>query len=274
MSEQIYKIGDCVKLMSELPDNYIDLVVTSPPYDNLRTYGGYTFDFEATAKELFRILKNGGVVVWIVGDSTKDGNESGTSFRQALFFKEIGLNLFDTMIYYKDSGLNTGALSAYLQKFEYMFILSKGKPKTINLIRDRLNKETSVGKFIKNKKQRDGSYKKQTINVDKFGIRHNIWIVGNGYNKSTTDDYAFEHPAIFPEQLAKDHIISWSNVGDIILDPFLGSGTTLKMCQLLNRNGIGFELKQEYESIIIKRLKLDNSKLTDTWDCRTMIKDA
>ena len=89
--------------MARMPDGFIDLTVTSPPYDNLRAYSGYSFDFEAVAKELYRVTKQGGVVIWVVGDATIKGSETGTSFRQALFFKEIGFNLHDTMIYAKNS---------------------------------------------------------------------------------------------------------------------------------------------------------------------------
>ena len=93
---------DCLNTMRAMPDGVIDLVITSPPYDDLRNYKGYSFDFESIAKELFRVVKEGGVVVWVVGDATVDGSETGTSFRQALFFKEVGFNLHDTMIYMKN----------------------------------------------------------------------------------------------------------------------------------------------------------------------------
>ena len=96
--------GDCLEIMPTLADKSVDLTVTSPPYDNLRTYNGNSqFDFEGIAKELFRVTKDGGVVVWVVGDANINGSETGTSFRQALYFKEIGFNLHDTMIYQKDT---------------------------------------------------------------------------------------------------------------------------------------------------------------------------
>lgn len=103
-------LGDCVELMKEIPDDFIDLTVTSPPYDNLRDYNNeMTWNFEKfkeVAKELFRITKPGGVVVWVVGDATIKGSETGTSFRQALFFKDCGFNLHDTMIYKKTRTLS------------------------------------------------------------------------------------------------------------------------------------------------------------------------
>lgn len=241
------KCCDCVKGMEELPDESVDLVVTSPPYDNLRTYNGYPFDFESVANQLFRVVKQGGVVVWVVGDATVKGSETGTSFKQALYFKEIGFNLHDTMIYEK-SQTCFGSNLCYLQSFEYMFVLSKGKPKAINLIRDRKNircgieKMASGGLSVKGEKS-ERIYKE----MKKFGKRKNIWEYGVGGGHTG-------HPAVFPEQLANDHIISWSNIGDIVLDPFMGSGTTAKMAILNNRRYIGFECSQEYVDIANARI--------------------
>jgi len=249
-------LGDCVELMKEIPDDFIDLTVTSPPYDNLRDYNNeVTWNFEKfkeVAKELFRITKPGGVVVWVVGDATIKGSETGTSFRQALYFKEIGFNLHDTMIYIKNGGLNSGSLNTYQQKFEYMFVLSKGKPKAINLIKDRPNKY--VEDRIKRKKMKDGTYKEQHFKTKPFGTRYNYWIYDTGSGKSTKDKIAFKHPAIFPEKLAQDHILSWSNPGDIVLDPMCGSGTTCKMAVLNDRKYIGFEISKEYFDIACQRL--------------------
>jgi DNA modification methylase len=249
---KIYNM-DCLEGMRLLEDNSIDLTVTSPPYDNLRTYKGFSWDFEGIAKELYRVTKQGGVVVWIVGDATINGSETGTSFKQALFFKDCGFNLHDTMIYIKNGGINSGSLNAYQQKFEYMFVLSKGKPKTINLIKDRPNKY--VEDRIKRKKMKDGTYKEQHFKTEPFGTRYNYWIYDTGNGKSTKDKIAFKHPAIFPEKLAEDHIISWSNEGDTVLDCFMGSGTTAKMALLNNRNYIGFEISKEYCDIANKRIE-------------------
>lgn len=256
---QTYKICDNLIGISELQDNSIDLTVTSPPYDNLRTYNGYSFNFDVLAKELFRVTKDGGVVVWVVGDATNKGSETGTSFKQALYFKEIGFNLFDTMIYMKN-GPAYPSNDKYFQIFEYMFVLSKGKVKTFNPISDRYNRWYGL-KFSKtrSRRQKDGAVVKTKWNKEQggqYGKRFNIWKYNVGAGYSTKDKIAFEHPAIFPEQLAKDHILSWSNEGDVVLDPFLGSGTTLKMCMETNRNGIGFEINKGYETIIKQRLKV------------------
>lgn len=251
---KIYNM-DCVQGMKMLPDECIDLTVTSPPYDNLRKYKGYSFDFEAVANELYRITKKGGVVVWVVGDATINGSETGTSFRQALYFKEIGFNLHDTMIYAKENVYaHDPRNKRYKQCFEYMFVLSKGKPKTYNEIKDKPNKH--AGKLLRGTKGRTKEGVKRKLKeqvIGEFQARFNIWTYTTGGSVSK-DKIAFKHPAIFPEQLAADHIISWSNVDDIVLDPFMGSGTTAKMALLNNRKYIGFEISKEYCEIAEERL--------------------
>ena len=238
-----------------MQDNFIDLVVTSPPYDNLRTYNNYDFKFEKIAKELFRIIKNGGVCVWVVGDQTVKGNETGTSFNHALYFKKIGFNLFDTMIYEKKPRGAVGNNKTYWQTFEYMFVLSKGSPSKINLIKDRKNLDQRKGD-TGTKRLRSGELKKiKRKGYGLFGRRTNIWKYGVGKGQSASDDIAFNHPAIFPEQLAHDHIFSWSDQGDLVYDPFLGSGTTIIMSEKIKRNWIGSEISKEYCEIAKKRLK-------------------
>ena len=243
---------DCLDGLRQLPNESIDLTVTSPPYDNLRKYKGYSWDFEAIAKELYRVTKCGGVVVWVVGDATINGSETLTSFKQVLFFKEIGFNVHDTMIYRKKTPPLTHR--RYEQEFEYMFVLSKGKPKTFNpiLIPKKYMDTRRYKAFGRNKNnEHDIGFSSQK----ETKIKGNVWEYGVGGGKSTKDKIAFKHPAIFPEQLAYDHIISWSNEGDIVLDPFMGSGTTAKMCIIANRNYIGFEVSNEYCQIAEERLK-------------------
>jgi DNA modification methylase len=239
-------IGDSAIVLKKLPDSFADLTVTSPPYDNLREYKGYCFDFETIARELYRVTKEGGVVVWVVADATVDGGESGTSFRQALFFMQCGFKLHDTMIWNKGGFSAVGALATrYAPVFEYMFVFSKGKLKTFNPIKDRPNKNAgATPKKCGTVRQVDGSTKPMSnpdYVVPDFGQRFNIWDINpqrqSGANK---------HPAPFPEQLAADHIASWSNPGDVVLDPFLGSGTTGKMAQYVNRRFIGIEISEEY----------------------------
>ena len=241
--------GDCLEVMQNIPDKSIDMILTSPPYDNLRTYNGYSFDFEGIVKELYRVTKDGGVVVWIVGDATVKGSETGTSFKQALYFKEIGFNLHDTMIWNKRCFSAVGALqNRYAPVFEYMFILSKDYPKSFNPIKDRktIHGGKKVNGTVRNK---DGSMKpfSKEVTINEYGQRFNIWEHSPQRQKGG-------HPAPFPEKLAEDHILSWSNEGDIVLDPFAGSGTTLKMAKKNNRNYIGIEISQEYIDIINKRL--------------------
>ena len=264
---------DCLDGMKLLPngtkDIGIDVTITSPPYDDLRNYKGYSFDFENVAKELYRITKDGGVVVWVVGDSTVKGSESGTSFKQALYFMEVGFNLHDTMIYKK----NTASFPArrdgirYSQIFEYMFIFSKGKPKSVNLICDKPNKwagSTNWGKNTQRGKDNDLKETTKIKPVPEFSPRNNMWeyVVGGGF--ASTDKIAYEHPAIFPEKLASDHIVSWSNEGDLIFNPFMGSGTTAKMATLTNRKWLGFEISKDYVEITNKRL--DNLELTNKFE--------
>ena len=234
--------------MAKMPDCFVDLTVTSPPYDNLRTYNGYSFDFKAVAKELYRVTKQGGVVVWVVGDATIKGSETGTSFKQALYFKDIGFNLHDTMIYEKN-GFRFPFPNRYHQTFEYMFIFSKGSPKTFNAIKDRKNIHTNrAGKNMKRERDGTKTYRK-SFTPEEYGKRYNVWRYNIGGKKE------HNHPAVFPEKLAEDHILSWSNEGDLVYDPFMGSGTTAKMSILNNRNWIGSEISSEYCEIIEEQVK-------------------
>ena len=239
---------DCLEGLKQLDDGSIDLTVTSPPYDDLRKYNN-NFDFENIAKELYRVTEDGGVVVWVVADKTKNGSETGTSFKQALFFKDIGFNLHDTMIWFKPNGFNFGSNYCYKQSFEYMFVLSKGKPKTINFIKDIPSK--MAGKKIGSvRKHADGTIDKdpRTYIQQKFKKRNNVWFINRPIEN-------YGHPAVFPKQIAQDHIISWSKEGDIVLDPFMGSGTTGVACIVTNRNFIGIELNPDYFEIAKKRIK-------------------
>ena len=254
--------GDSTIELKKLPDNCIDLTVTSPPYDDLRDYDNYTFDFETIAKELLRVTKDGGVLVWVVGDATINGDETATSFKQTLFFKQIGFKLHDTMIYQKEGFTAKPDSTRYWPAFEYMFVFSKGKPTTINFIKDRKNKWGNHRKSGYVREQNNEVTRRKEANINVFGKRQNIWSYKTGFNLSTKDEMAFEHPAIFPEPLAKDHILSWSNEGDLILDPLAGSGTTLKMARLLRRNYVGIEISPKYCEIINKRLaKYDNESI-------------
>jgi len=248
--------GDCLEVMKKLEDNSIDLTVTSPPYDNLRTYNGNNDQWSEQVwkdciQELFRVTKQGGVVVWVVGDATIKGSETGTSFKQALYFKEIGFNLHDTMIWEKTGMLPTQ--DRYYAIFEFMFIFSKGKPKAMNFIEDKPN--TAGGRVQKkdaviNKgNQKDGV---GTFIRKELGRRTNIWRIAIGETNG--------HPAVFPEKLAEDHILSWSNKGDAVLDCFMGSGTTGKMANHLGRNFIGIELDPEYFKIAEARIEYEVGK--------------
>lgn len=261
-------LGDSVDIMKNIPDNTIDLTVTSPPYDTQRTYKGvikdnvnyegYSFPFIPIAEELYRITKNGGIVVWVVNDQVKNGGETGTSFRQVLKFQEIGFKIYDTMIYHKN-GSSFPESGRYSQVFEYMFILLKGnKPNTVNLLKDKLNKwagSTNFGTRSIRKKNGDIQEMKNFI-VGDYGYRYNVWYINNGAGYTTKDKFAYSHPALFPESLAEDHILSWSKEGDIVLDPMCGGGTTCKMAKMNNRNFIGIDINQDYVNVSKRRINV------------------
>jgi site-specific DNA-methyltransferase (adenine-specific) len=259
---------NCLETMKRMDDSSIDMIITSPPYDDLRSYNkkigkntnlynGYSFPFEEICKEFFRIIKDGGIVVWIVSDAVQSGSETGTSFRQALYFKEMGFNIHDTMIYRKlNPPPNAG--TRYQQMFEYMFVFSKGKPKTTNIsLRDRSNKCKDKRTYRKKKfsRNKDGEFNENDYFIKEKVPDFNIWDFYVGGGNSTNDKVAFEHPAIFPELLVKKHLESWSNEEEIIYDPFMGSGTTSKMCIITNRKYIGSEINEEYCLIEKKRLE-------------------
>lgn len=253
---------DNISLISRMPDDFIDLTVTSPPYDNLRDYKGYTFDFEALAKELYRVTKPGGVVVWIVGDATINGSETGTSFRQALKFIDVGFNLHDTMIWNKGS-CPFPDKTRYYQSFEYMFIFSKGEIFKFNPISDRKNK-WGGSKVHGTLRQKNGDLVRPTGMksgrlVKEYGCRFNVWEQAPERDNTTT------HPAPFPLQLIKDHIISWSDKSDIVFDPFMGSGTTAVAALDVGRRYIGAEIAKEYVEIANERIK-NHTTQTDIFD--------
>jgi DNA modification methylase len=243
--------GDCLDVLPTLADGSVDLTVTSPPYDNLRTYNGSLNDWseakwKAIIAELFRVTKHGGVVVWVVGDATIKGSETGTSFRQALYAMECGFRLHDTMIYQTDKQPMND--NRYQACFEYMFIWSKGKPVTFNPIKvpcKHAGKPNVSRVYFAADGAKKAMSKPGVYNETK--VKQSIWHLSSGNDKSG-------HPAAFPEVLARDHILSWSNPSDTVFDPFLGSGTTGKMALAHGRNFIGIERDPEYFAIAQKRI--------------------
>ena len=211
-------VGNCVEVMSAMPENCIHLTVTSPPYDSLRDYQGYDFPFEAIADQLYRVTAEGGVLVWVVGDRIK-GGRSLTSFRQALYFQEIGFSAHDVMIYQKK---NTPFMrsNAYTNAYEMMFVMSKGKPATFNPLKVPTRRQGY--EMLPHNKLPDGINKKSMGELKKEKTRTNIWSYAVGLGGTTSDRIAFQHPAVFPEKLAEDHILSWSTPGDLVLDPMCG----------------------------------------------------
>jgi DNA modification methylase len=249
--------GDCLEKMASMQSESVDLVVTSPPYDKLRNYKGYSFDFEGIAEQLVRVLAPGGVIVWIVADATVNGSETGTSFKQALHFKDIGLKLYDTMIWRKSSPCSPTE-ARYYAVFEYMFVLSKGRPKTLNLLTDRPNKTAGS---VRNRETRSGAEDRKDTGrkrvAPEFSRRFNVWDVP--VTSSGTG-----HPAVFPESLAEGHIVTWSNPGDTVLDPFMGSGTTGVAAVNAGRHFIGIEISHEYLHIAQQRIECASPSLFPT----------
>lgn len=257
---------DCLNTLSKMPDEYIDIVLTSPPYDNLRVYGGFKVDFTAIIRELYRVMKVGGVVIWVVGDQTINGSETGTSFKQALMFMDAGFRLHDTMLYVKKNPIPVAPYVRYNQCFEYMFCFSKQNPKTFNPIQVPTiggGKEYQIKRNVLDPLQ--AVHPKDKVFRIPYTKPH-----GNMFEYSTGGGVS-GHPAVFPNQLAYDQIISWSNERDIVYDPFMGSGTTAVECIKTGRNYIGSEINPDYISIIEKRIRktdksIPKTKLEDFYD--------
>mgnify|MGYP001173562540 CR=1 FL=1 len=282
MSEHLNKVylEDCIKTMNDLPEGIVDLTVTSPPYDDAREYNnlikgmetdynGYSFPFEEIAQGLYRVTKKGGILVWVVGDMVHNGGETLNSFRQALYFQSLGFKMHDTMIYEKNGSSFPARRDGnrYSQIFEYMFVFSKDrKPNTANLICDKKNKWAGWQPWGSNNEStmrtKDGKLKKRTQKpTPDYSPRNNVWRYNTGAGYTTKDKYAFKHPAMFPEKLVEDHILSWTKEGDVVYDPMAGAGTTPKMAVLHNRNWIATEISEEYVEIIHKRIQDVQSKL-------------
>jgi DNA modification methylase len=252
MTYQLYQ-QDCLEWMLAQPDQSVDIILTSPPYDNLRKYNGYSFDFESVAQQLTRLLKPNGVIVWNVADATVKGSETGTSMRQALYFMSLGLNLHDTMIYLKRNPMPVNRITKrYHQAWEYLFVFSKGQPKTFNSIMV----ETKF-KGLANMKYRgnDGTIKyKKTPRNDQTKMRNVFeYTIGGGHSSKNAD--VFAHPAVMPEQLALDMLSTWATQGDTVYDPFAGAGTTLFAAKKLGLDSIGTEIDPDYCAMIHERMK-------------------
>lgn len=250
MHDRLYR-NDCINFMQGMDANTIDLTITSPPYDNLRDYKGYYFPFEQIAEQLYRVTKKGGVVVWVVGDKI-NGGKSLTSFRQGLYFQEAGFRMHDVMIYQKR---NTPFMrgNAYTNAYEFMFVLSKGKPKTFNPLKEKTVRNGL--EMLTHNKLPDGINKKKLGKLKKEKARTNIWAYAVGLGGTTSDKIAFQHPAVFPEKLAEDHVLSWSNEDELVFDPMCGSGTTCKMALIHRRHYLGVDVSEEYIKIARKRLE-------------------
>ena len=254
--------GDSAVLLADMPSNFVDLTVTSPPYDNLREYNGFALDWHTIIRELYRVTKPGGVVVWVVADGTNDkGSRTGTFFKQALYFMEEGFNLHQRLFYEK--GGPPPDPTRYEETIEEMFVFSVGRPNTIHLLMDKRNRWAGVGGFGQHRiREADGNLGDRPRKITgEFGKRTSVWRYNTGKGYTTKDDYAFTHPAMFPEALARDHILSWSNPGDLVLDPFVGSGTVPKMAKQNGRHYIGIDISDEYCQLARQRVAWANPPL-------------
>jgi DNA modification methylase len=257
--------GDCVKVLAYLPPECIDLCVTSPPYDGLRAYRGYEFEVEKVAEQLYRALKPGGTVVWIVADQTIKGSKSGSCYKHALAFQDCGFRLHDEMVYEK-IGIRYPDSVRYYPCFEKMFVFAKGRPKTVNQIRDREN--VTAGQLQSwTKRERNGTLIKcaKRKTTAPFGVRRNIWAYNTTPHHIAPDDLWRSHPAVFPLQLAEDHIISWTRPNDVVLDPMCGSGQTMLAALINNRQYLGIDCSEEYCRLARERLNLYKECLWDEY---------
>lgn len=243
---------NCIETMSRMSDEIVDMTITSPPYDDLREYNGYHFPVEEIAAQLFRVTKPGGVVIWVVGDRTVKGSESLTSFEHAFRFREAGFRVHDTMIYAKNNPIPSDCGKRYRQCFEYMFCFSKGQPKTFNPLTQKIKQEKAFKSFRITKVGRNDLAHDHV--APKERKMNNIFYYNVG-TSSSKDKVAFNHPAIFPEQLVEDQIRTWTNEGELVYDCFMGSGTTAKVAHLLKRRWIGSEISREYVQIASERLE-------------------
>lgn len=249
--DTVYNV-DALELLKALPSDYVDCVVTSPPYDNLRTYNGFTWDFESIARETYRVIKPGGVVVWVVGDATINGSETLTSMRQAIYFVDTcGFRMHDTMVWHKD-GSPSPQTNRYLQTWEYMFVLTKDAPKSHELARQKVKYGASESTTFRSDGSKVSGFKYKLGNETR--VMDNVWYVPSGYMKTTADKDAYEHPAMFPETLAERHILTWTNPGDLVLDYFGGSGTTAKMARKNGRRFLTCDISAEYCDLMNRRL--------------------
>ncbi|MCY3787825.1 MAG: site-specific DNA-methyltransferase [Gemmatimonadetes bacterium] len=242
--------AECATFMEKMEEKSVNLVVTSPPYDDLRDYKGFTFDCEAVATGLYRVVKDGGVVVWVVGDRI-NGGRTLTSFEHAFAFRKAGFTVYDVMIFKKR---NTPFMRkrAYINCYEFMFVFSKGTPTTFNPLRSpSVRSGPAQVPYLKGA---DGINRKKIGSLSEHKVRTNIWSYAVGKNGTTSDMYAFKHPAMFPENLARDHILSWSNRGDLVFDPMCGAGTTCKMAKATGRRWLGVDVSREYTSIAERRV--------------------
>ena len=260
MQIQVNKIicEDNITYLKTLPDECIDFVITSPPYDALRDYNGYKLDLHGLGVELLRVLKDGGICVMVIQDSTRDFAKSLTSFRTIVdWCDNIGFRLFECNIYNRQGTEGAWWKKRFRVDHEYMPIFLKGKrpqyfDKENIKIPSKHGGKIMTGANIRTKNGQTGSRK---VKINPTKCPGTVMTFGNtcgGESKLKS-----KHPAVFPNMLAYDMIECFCPEDGTVLDPFNGSGTTTLAAKCLGRNYIGIDVSEEYNKIARERLETE-----------------
>lgn len=258
---EIYCI-DCVEGMKKIPDNSVDIVVTSPPYDGIRDYNGFNFDLHETGRGLIRILKEGGIVAMVIQDQTKNFGKTLTSFKTIIdWCDNIGFKLFECVIYRKHGSEGAWWTNRFRVDHEYMPIFLKGeKPQYFN--KENLKVPSIHGGKVmtgSGSRRTDGKTNARvTRPINTMKCRGTIW---NYLMAGDKDPIKRQHPAPFPDQIPLDFIECFCPPGGVVLDPFMGSGSTAVAAKKLNRKYIGFDTSEEYIKIAHARLRNTETQL-------------
>ncbi len=248
--------GDCVEVLKSIPDNSIDLVVTSPPYDGIRKYNGFSFNLHSTGKELFRVLKDGGIIAMVIQDQTKNFGKSLTSFKTIIDWCEnVGFKLFETIIYKKHGAEGAWWTKRFRVDHEYIPIFLKGeRPAYFNKeplkIPSKHGGKTMTG--CATRLTNGKTLKSKRVFINPMKCRGTLWdytTCGDGTRLK------HQHPATFPDKIPVDFIRCFCPKNGIVLDPFIGSGTTALAAIQLNRNYIGIDISKEYCELAKKRIR-------------------
>ena len=263
LSEHINSIicGDSAEVLKNFPDNSIDMVVTSPPYDGLRDYNGFSLDLHKIGKEIYRVLKDGGIAVMVIQDATKDFAKSLTSFRTIVdWCDNVGFRLFETVIYHKNGTEGAWWKQRFRVDHEYMPIFMKGKkPQYFN--KEPLKIPSKHGGKVMSgsgNRRTDGTLS-ETVRrpINTMKCRGTVWDYLMAGDKNPLKR---KHPAVFPDKIPYDCIQCFCPEGGLVLDPFIGCGSTAVMAKVLGRNYIGIDISREYCDLAEERIEKDVPK--------------